>query len=194
MALPAPSRHRPVCATPDGANRSARLASTGIQFLPGAAEHEREVFHHLKWLVCALQTVRRPGLGIYSRLKAWPCHVLAGLGTRGLPNGSGWIRHLAAPTSSVPAWHHHDGHRHPSWQGDPREKLQLHPGSWSLGGDVAPHGPGLGVCATPSTHRELLALALWIGLGDAFWEPTSLGLNIPSFWQNDSESSSYAEL
>lgn len=41
-ALPAPSR---LC----HANRSARLASTGIQPLPGAAGHEQEVFCGLKW-------------------------------------------------------------------------------------------------------------------------------------------------
>ena len=34
---------------PAGANRSARLPGTGIQFLPGAAERKQEVFHCPKW-------------------------------------------------------------------------------------------------------------------------------------------------
>lgn len=61
VASPPPSRCCPVCATLAGANRSARLAGAGIQFLPGAAEHEREVFHCPKWLFvpCKQQDVLR---------------------------------------------------------------------------------------------------------------------------------------
>lgn len=166
-ALPAPSRCRLVCATPTGANRSARLAGVGIQFLPRAAEHEWEVFHCPKLTVCALQTARSPGEGYLFKVKSVALPRPSRAGTTWATEQP-WLD-LAShcPASPIPAWHHHDG--------DPGGRLRLHLGSWSLGGHFAPHGLGLGGCATPGTHRELLTPVRGSGQLSPFESPPAQG-------------------
>lgn len=195
------------------ANRSLRLPSTRIQLLPGAAEHEREVFvassGHLGPANSEISWE-----GYLFKVKSMTLPSLAGLGGCGLKEQPQPLRDLAF---------------HPPCQPCPSlaplelsERLQLHPNSRSLRGDF---GMGLSRCGPPSTQgfgpwkgtlhlmgKGLVAVPALaspestdtqIRLGLEFWKPTSSGLSIPweptssissTFGPNDSPSSRCMEL